>query len=342
MIAVVIAGLTALDLSLEQAQRTELQGEASNLYKQGSRLLAEGKPALAVEPLRHAHMLERQNQDYELDLISALAGSGKTAEGRQLLDDALDREPNDGRTNLIAARLMVETQKTAEADAYYHRAIYGDWGKDQATQSLAGRMELIHWLAKNGRKQELLSELLPVEDEAAKDPKLLGQVAHYFLTAGSPARVADAFQRLIQSDANNADGYIGLAESNLQRSEYRPALAAFLQAYRHKPNDSEIRRRMEFASMMAGLDPTLRQLSSAEKYQRSTRILQMTDDALARCTGQLSTSTPVKPPAHVTNEMAEEQLGIAERLWQTRIQRCGPSTSPDEEALRLIMAKLAQ
>ena len=48
-----------------------------------------------------------------------------------------------------------------------------------------------------------------------------------------------------------------------------------------------------------------------------------------------------KAPPHVTNELAEARLTLAEQLWQARIKQCGPSTSEHEHALRLIMTKLA-
>jgi hypothetical protein len=48
-----------------------------------------------------------------------------------------------------------------------------------------------------------------------------------------------------------------------------------------------------------------------------------------------------KAPTHVTNELAESRLALAEQLWQARMKTCGASTSEEEHALRLIMTKLA-
>jgi hypothetical protein len=44
----------------------------------------------------------------------------------------------------------------------------------------------------------------------------------------------------------------------------------------------------------------------------------------------------------LNNELAEDRLALAQQLWQTRLASCGPSTAPEEESLRLVMAKLAQ
>ncbi|MDQ6933502.1 MAG: hypothetical protein M3160_10060 [Candidatus Eremiobacteraeota bacterium] len=100
---------------------------------------------------------------------------------------------------------------------------------------------------------------------------------------------------------------------------------------------------MEFASLMAGLDPTPRQLSSMEKYRRSEHILERTRASYERCTPtRMQPSAPDKLPARITNEMAEEKLALAEQMWRDRIKACGVSTSTEEEPLRLIMAKLTQ
>ena len=60
-LAVIIAGLWVLDWSLENTELSELHAEAHSTFLQGSRLLKEGKLERAVDLLRRAHALERQN-----------------------------------------------------------------------------------------------------------------------------------------------------------------------------------------------------------------------------------------------------------------------------------------
>ncbi len=52
-------------------------------------------------------------------------------------------------------------------------------------------------------------------------------------------------------------------------------------------------------------------------------------------------SVSKKTPQNVTNEMAEDSLGLAAKIWKARIRIFGTETSPEEEPLRLIMEKLA-
>jgi tetratricopeptide (TPR) repeat protein len=365
-ILIAIAALTALDLSLEKTQQAELENSARRFYVDGSRLLKEGKTEQGVDLLRRAHALARENPDYELELINALMAAGKTEEAEPLIADILQRQPNDGRANLTAARLSVKEGNTADAEAYYHRAIYGVWpdnsgsandGHQGTRYRVSARMELIGLLMQKGKKQELLAELLPLEEDAGNDSAIEKNLGHLFLVAGSPSRAADVYRSLIQRNSRDAEAYAGLGEAELEQGRYREARNALNAAAIHKPHDTLLRRRMQLANTVSALDPTPRQLSSAEKYQRGLRILGLTRTSLERCVGNHPGASPNeadellkasqeqlsrKAPAHVSNELAEETLELAERIWQARTKTCGTSTPGDEEPLRLIMERLAR
>ncbi|MGI8990159.1 MAG: tetratricopeptide repeat protein [Bryobacteraceae bacterium] len=337
VVASVIAGLAAADRILEKTQRNELENEAGRLYADGSRALGQGNADQAVEMLRRAHMLARSNRDYELELIDALLFGGRISDAEPLIDDVLERDPNNGRANLIAARLRLKKGRTAEADSDYHRAIYGEWPRDAAANRTAARLELIDVLAANGNKKELLAELLPLEEEAGANLAIENRLAKLYLTAGSPARAVDVYRRLIHQTPGDAGAYTGLGEVELVQGRYRDAQAAFLAAFRRKPNDVSIRHRMELASTLTALDPTARKLPSLEKYRRSLRILDLT---IANFEGCAAVAMPdaTKAPEHVTNEMAEEKLALAEKLWRERPAGCAAAP----ESLRLILEKLGQ
>ncbi len=89
---------------------------------------------------------------------------------------------------------------------------------------------------------------------------------------------------------------------------------------------------------MAGLDPTLRRLTSRDKYDRSIRLLQAARDSLTRCAPpekiagdpdleEADRTLKKHEPAYVTNEAAEELLGLAERIWHARLRDCGVAVS---------------
>ena len=344
-LAGVIVALSALDRFLASVESAEMEGTAQRSYVAGSRLLAAGKPAEAVDPLRNAHAVERENSTYELALITALIDSGKTADAEPLMTEMLEREPNDGNVNLIAARLDSREGKTAEAEAYYHRAIYGEWGDDPDKHRIAARLELIDQQNKQGRKQELLAELISLEAEPKADMAVRKRLASLFLQADSPSRAASVYGEMIAKDPKDVGAYEGLGEAELEQGRYNAARAAFLQASFHDPADVSIRSHLQMLNTVVGLDPTLRQLTSEEKYRRSLRILDMARAGLETCSpgnpliASAASSISNKGLTPVNNEAAERVLTVAESLWRATNETC-PTRSREEDALKLLMKKL--
>ncbi len=357
IVALVIAGLATLDRFLARAQDVEVQRLAQRSYLDGLRLRSAGETKEAVEAFRKAHALERRNTEYELELVDALIAARETDQAELLVHDVLEREPNDGRANLLAAHLMIAEGRTADAESYYHRAIYGEWPSDAARHRVSVRMELADFLAATGKQEELLAELLPLQEEAGKDPAVERKLGQLFLAAGSASRAADECRALIKRNPKDAGAYAGLGEAELQRSDYPLAHEAFLSAAALKPDEPSIRQRLELSSTLVALDPTPRKLTSFEKYRRSLEILDLARSDLESCMAShpapdseetrelLASADDVltkKPRTGITNEIAEEALALGEKTWQARMKVCGASTSADEEPLRLVMKKLAQ
>ncbi len=350
VIALVVAGLWSLDVFLARTDREAVQNRANSLYAQGVQLLKQGHASVAVELLRRANSMERDNRAYQLDYVAALMAARRFDDADANLKTLLQSDPNNGPANLLSARLMVQEGHIPDAESHYHRAIYGAWPENAPAHRLAVRLELVELLASRGERQELLAELLALESEAQGKTAILKQIAHLYQVAGSPARGADVYRELIQSDPDDIDAYAGLGGDELALGDYRAALAAFLNANRRSPGNPTIQRDIGLLNAMATIDPTPRRLSSAEKFARSTRILKLTRDALNGCAKWDEAQRLVdesdkvlskKAPANVTNELAESRLALAEQLWQAHIKLCGPGTSEQEHALRLIMAKLA-
>ena len=357
IVACVIAGLAAFDWWLAGTEKAEMQKAAERAYRNGMDLLRNGRTADAVDSLRTAHALERGNEQYELGLIESLIAASKTSEADPLMNEVLQQKPNDGLANLIAARLMTQKGQFHDAEAYYHRAIYGEWPDDAPKHRIAARMELIQLLQNHGNQQDVLAEVIPLEQEAVNNEPLQLKLAHLLLVSGSPSRSAELYNAILERDPQNVAAYLGLAEADLQRGDYRAAHTNFLHAYHHDENDSWIRSRLELSSELATLDPTLRQLSSLEKYRRSVRILELARNDLQQCLSSEPKADPgnlqqllssagkmvsAKTPKHATNEMAERMLTLAEDVWRARLKACGAITTRHEEPLRLVMQKLAQ
>ena len=341
LIAAIVAiggALWSADLFLARTETAEVRAEARSYFDLGSRLVADRQPADAVDPLRKAHSLQRNNRAYGVRLAEALIASGKLDEAARVLTELLARSPNDGESNLLQARLTLRTASLTDALAYYHRAIYGTWtglNPGQAeTRKVQTRIELAELLAQRGLKQELLSELLALSPEAAGNLDVEKKVAAWYMAAGSPQRSADAYKTLMREDPGDLSNASGLGDAELALGNYRAAEDAF-----SKSGEPD---RAGLAETIAQLDPTERTLSSAEKFRRSERILEMTHDALERCAGDSKlidqAADLIAKPVHgvVTNELAEQRLSLAEQLWKARPASC------NDEVLRQINQQLAK
>jgi tetratricopeptide (TPR) repeat protein len=351
VVMALIATLFVADFALANLERTELQNQSLVLFHQGQALMKQHKPEQALEFIRQAHAMERRNPEYQLALVDALLATNKLDQASDLLRDQLQSNPNGGEANLMMARLLVKESKTDDAEAYYHRAIYGTWGGDAANHRLQARLELVDLLVKKGDRVDLLAELLPLENEVT-DPATEMKIARLYVTAGSPTRAAGVYRSLLLSKPNDPKTLTGLGQTELELGDYHAAMNAFVNAYRADPADVVARANIELSSAVTALDPTPRGLSSAEKFDRSNRILDLARTAMQRCAAVhgLATSDDLgtadvllaKKPTSVTNETSEERLTLAEQLWKDRLTSCGTAVNAQERPLQLIMEKLAR
>jgi tetratricopeptide (TPR) repeat protein len=338
----IIAGLWTFNHFLAGVERAEIRREAEERYAEGMSLLREGRAARALDALQRANSIVRGEDRYMLGVTEALLALQRTGEAEIRLLEVLRRSPNDGQANLLMARIRAEEDDPLVADAYYHRAIYGSWRSDAERYRLQTRLELAEYLASRDARERLLPEVLLLQNQASDDPELLRTVARLFLAAGSAERSAQVYRQLVAADRLDVDAYRGLGEAQLRAGDYRSAQDAFLSALRRDPGNAEISARLRFASTLAQLDPTPRRMSTAEKYRRSVRLLQAVRSSLEACGGTFSEEAPPeKMPRRITNEMSEDLLARAERMWADRMKLCPDPPAADDPA-PLILEKLAR
>ncbi len=229
-----------------------------------------------------------------------------------------------------------------DADSFYHRAIYGEWPASSASEPVKVRLELAKLLARNGRNQELLSELLLLQNQSSQNLATKKQIASLFLQAGSASRAADAYRNMMREHPDDPDTYLGLGQAEIASGDYRAAVNAFERALRRQPNDLYIQSQLQLADKLANLDPTSHRLGPIERYRRSSDILALAQSDLNACRPNAVTEELVKPgfKGQVTNELAEARLDDAERLWKLRSEVCKDPPSP-VDPLTFLMKKLS-
>lgn len=327
--AIVLAIMVALygaDQFLAAQEQRELHNEAEAHYLAGRKA---GSSAAAIVDLARAHTLERKNREYSLALADAQLAAHDLAGAFETTTELLDENSNEGRANLTMARILAEQNRLDDADAYYHRAIYGVWPASAQSEPYNVRLELAKLLAAKGRNRELLSELLLLQNGPA--PRKV--IAALFLQAGSAPRAADAYREVIHDDPADIDAYLGLAQAEVLSGNYRAAESAMMTALRRDPYNEGIQSQLRRVVKLASLDPTLRHLSAAERLRRSTEILKLVTAEIIAC-GQPA------PPAPAANTDAEALLDQAEALWKENASHCTQPRLPDDP-LPLLLKKLS-
>jgi tetratricopeptide (TPR) repeat protein len=337
IVCAVMIVLYGVDKFLAAQERSELDQSARDRYTSGQQQIQAGKPQEAIADFARAHVLARSNREYQLALAGAQIGAGESSAARDTLAELLDSDSNDGRANLMMARVLASEDRLKEADSYYHRAIYGAWPAASSGEPSKARMELADLLAAHGNNQELLSELLLLQSSPTPDPSMAKHVADLFLQAGSPARAADAYKRLIEDNPADVDAYLGLGRAEVLEGNYRSAENAVMSALRRSPYDARIQSQLRLVVNLASLDPTTRRLTTAEKFRRSDKILRMVQEELNAC--RPNSQRVDKPGGPPTNENAEARLDQAEELWMHRGEVCKDSPTADDP-LPLLMKKL--
>lgn len=337
----IMAGLYSVDVFLARLEQREVGAEGRRRYAAGQQLIAQEQFGQAAEMLTQAHALERSNRNYSVALASALLAGGRTEGARSTLTEILQRDSNYAPANLWMARVEASDQHFREADSYYHRAIYGAWPANEPQERLKARLEVAGVLAAHGGNYELLSELLVLQNTAGSDPGVLKKVAQFYLQAGVPDRAADVYRSVLRHSPRDTEANAGLVKAELENGDYHAAHLAAVKAFLHAPNDLQLRHQMDLAGKLMSLDPTPRYLSATEKVRRATEILNLVRTEIAGCSAGKTPAPVERTPKSAAGEQAEENIALAEQLWETRRLVCASRIDPDDP-LTLLFKKVRQ
>ena len=351
IILAAIVGLLLFDTALATVDVRQRKIYAAREFAAGQELITKGGIEPGIEHLRAASTLDADNSAYGVGLAQAILADDRPADAEQMLLPLLERDPNDGAANRAMARVLEKEGRIDEAKSYYHRAIYGVWPRSADKNRTVARFELIDLLARTNAKQELLSELLPMQDDSTNDAAARKRIAHLFVVAGSPSRAVTIYRDVLRKDSRDADAYVGLAEAALSLGDFSTARADLLAAQKLVPADSSaIQGRIVLTDSVTALDPTQRGLSLPEQYRRSKNLLRMTLASARSClaaqapqvAAALDSATLQVSSANAVGQAQsiEQTLSLAEQLWGLRRSRCAPER--DSGALALIHLRIAQ
>jgi tetratricopeptide (TPR) repeat protein len=353
LIFLTIAGLLVVDSFLARIDRVENRSAARHLYDEGMHLVEQGRTSDATERFRSAVSSERTNPVYQRALAGALLAAGNTKDAETVLTERLERDPTDGSASLIMARALAQDGRFGPAISYYHRAIYGEWENDAVANRVRARFELVDLLARSDSKQELLSELLPLQHEAPTDLATRRRIARLFTAAGSPSRAIEIFHGILRENGRDANAYAGLAEAELERGSARRAVGYLQTAARFAPSDPEIARQLALVNQILALNPTQRGLSFEEQLRRSRSLLNQIVVALNSCPGVQDSATVQPSVRPVTSSRAprsaaarqqalESNLQMAEQLWDRLRRECPKALDVSAQPVAWVLDQMIQ
>jgi len=251
----------------------------------------------------------------------------------------LRENPNSGPANRGMARAEAGRGLLAEAVTHYQRAIYGSWPASVEENRTQTRLELAEVLGKAGRRTEAQGELLSLAANAPPDRALEQQIGSALEKYGLFRQAAALFSRMTRGDPRDGAAWHGLGEAAFSLGDFARARDAFRKAVEADPADAAAAKRLETCDQILALDPTLRGLSAAQRFERSRVVLRRVLDAWMGCvlpsvaapnvqSAQQELARTARP--RNLREAAEENLDLARQIWAAHQSSCSQKAAPDD------------
>ena len=362
LLFVAMVGLMLVTHRYNEAFHHEEERRSIEHYRTAKTLADYGYFEEAVENYRDALLYERENFEYRLGLALALYYLERDQEAQNQLLELRSQEPTDATTNRLLARLAARDNRIDEAANYYRAAVYGRWPRNPEENRLDTRFELIELLEVHGRPLQAVGELVSLYQEEPERLDLARRVARQFLELGSPGEAASVYANLLEQGQEDAEVLAGLGRARFMLRDFTQAERYLTRSLQFEP-DEELRQLRDLCRDVIDLDPTIRGISAAARYDRSRRLLERTLAYVEYCHnpfGEEFVGPPSPLPSGAAaamqlagaalevrerptepNQATEANLLLAENLWAVRTQVC-VNIWREDEPLGLLMEALTQ
>jgi tetratricopeptide (TPR) repeat protein len=278
----------------------------------------------AAREYRAALALDRGNDRAARSLALTLHALGRLQESESYLRDLLRRAPTDGTLNRELARIEAATSRHTEARASYQRAVYGEWPDQDGASRIETRFELVDYLARTGSRDEVLAELLRLAAELpAGHTAASRRTADLLLAHGAPALAADALRSALRTAPSDPDLLAHLADIEMSAGEFAAARIELRRALSLAPKRSDLADRLNVVERVIAIDPTLPGLTLVTRTRRARALLRAVAEQTGNCPSTSADESELRATvdrrlrrsARSNAEAAEEDLGLAARLW---------------------------
>lgn len=259
---VIIAGLVIAAAVLwvattfaTKAYAARQQQLAGQWFERGETDMRAGRLAAAVQELRTALAYSHENFEYRLRLAEALAEQRQTRQAQAHLLALWEEEPGNGTVNLELARLAARSNEVADAQRFYHGAIYGIWQDDPARRRREARIDLIEFLLRHRQNQQAQSELIGLAADLPPDPALLLRVAALLMKAGEYRRAIEEYRQVLKLEPGNPEALAGAGEGSFALQMYPEARDYLRRAVAEHNQDPQVVSQLQSADLVLQMDP---------------------------------------------------------------------------------------
>ena len=321
---------------------------AETWYQDGLRKFKAGSIDGAIESLRKATGIDRDNRGYMLALADALAAGNHDIEAEQALMHLRDADPTNAEINLHLARLAAKTGDVQKAVIFYHSSLDGMWkGPTAVQQRRQIRTELIYFLLAHHDETRALSELLVLDADLPSTATAHIQIAKLFWQAGDAQRALNDYVEAIKLDPHNAEALAGAGTADFRLGDYHKAHHYLEEAAAEGDESTDTAQLLSLVRMVTAEDPLAPGLPADERQKRlladldqATRRLDQCQsrgtspdlDALNGEAGEMRTNLASKvffaDPGLMTSG-----LGLIYRIENAVDARCGAAEGQDEALL---------
>jgi tetratricopeptide (TPR) repeat protein len=294
-VLVLAVGLWMVTHGVTQAYGHRQDHLARTWYSMGDTALREGRLDAAISDLRTALAYSHAETKVRLRLAEALAAAGETRQAQAYLIALWEEQPADGNFNLQLARLSVRQGRMADAQRYYHGAIYGVWNDDAIARRRNVRLELVQFLLARHSAQQAESELIALSADAPHEPKWMLELGALFLEAGDASRALAPFSDVVRVEPRNAFALAGAGQAAYQQQDYSQARQYLERAVALNPQDSRSAQLLQTSHLVLELDPYLARIGPNERARRVLRALEQTQYRLEKCAEQQQITLTSQP-----------------------------------------------
>lgn len=318
------AGFFVTRTAASAVRQVHLQ-DAETWYDRGDAAFRDGRLTPAIEALRRATLMRRDEPKYRMSLARALAADQQDDAARQTLLGLRDETPESPEINLLLARLEARRQDVTAAVRYYQNALYGSWGADELPAREAVRLELVRYFLAHDLQDPALAELLIIAADLPDDADRRVDVARLFLASGDTQRALDQFQQALRLEPSHGAALAGAGRAAAERGDFVSA-----QRYlRGAPDDADIEALRTTVTHVLANDPLAPRLPRAERLRRAVAAATWAAGQLAQCgpgaEAEALRDVVIKTPSRDAVIAAEMAIALLHR-----VDRDAPATCRDD------------